>query len=253
MTKGRKIHMQKIRECIYRIRLQHSLRRISKDLHVHRTILRNIRNVAQQRDWLDSTRPIPDDHQLYLAFNGQTIPRASNLDSCRELTQEWVAAGYSAVVIHKLLKERVPCSIAQVRRYLKKSFPKQIDPVMVRQTHPGEVMDVDFGFLGCFWDTNESKFRKTWVFSARLRHSRKAYREVVFDQKVGTFIKCHIHAFEWFGGVPAKVVLDNLKAGVITSCIDNDQLNRSYREMAEYYQILIDPCLPNTPEHIRRR
>lgn len=120
---------------------------------------------------------------------------------------------------------------------------------MVRQSYPGEIMDVDFGFLGLFWDSIESRFRKTWVFSARLRHSRKAYREVVFDQNVTTFIKCHIHAFEWFGGVPAKVVLDNLKAGVIKSCIDNDQLNRSYREMAEYYQVLIDPCLPYTPEH----
>ena len=46
---------------------------------------------------------------------------------------------------------------------------------------------------------------------------------------------CHIHAFlEHFGGVPSRVVLDNLKAGVIKSCIDNDMLNRSYKELAEY-------------------
>lgn len=110
-------------------------------------------------------------------------------------------------------------------------------------------MDVDFGFLGMFWNPATSKFRKIWVFSARLRHSRKAYREVVFDQNITTFSRCHIHAFDHFGGVPLKVVLDNLKSGVIKSCIDNDQLNRSYTEMAEHYGIIISPCLPRTPEH----
>lgn len=249
MSKGKKTHMQKIRESIYRMRLQHSLRQISRDLQIHRVILRNIRNVAEKHGWLNPAQAIPDDHQLHIAFNEQPKQRASKFESCHELIQEWKVAGYSAVVIHKLLKERMSCSLVQLRRYLKQAFPKQVEPVMVRQTNPGEVLEVDFGFLGLFWDIVSGRFRKTWVFSARLRHSRKAYREVVFDQNVITFIKCHIHAFEWLGGVPHKVVLDNLKAGVIKSCIDNDHLNRSYLAMAEYYQIIIDPCLPYTPEH----
>lgn len=241
--------MQKIRECIYRLRLNHSLRQISKDLHIHRTILRKIRNVANQQKWLDPACSMPDDNEIHQAFNEGRESRPSIFDPYHELIKEWLDLGYSAVVIHKLLNERASCSIGQVRRHLKKSFPKQIEPVMVRPTYPGEIMDVDFGFLGLFWDAKETRFRKTWVFSARLRHSRKAYREAVFDQNVVTFIKCHIHAFEWLGGTPVKIVLDNLKAGVIKSCIDNDQLNRSYREMAEYYQVLLDPCLPYTPEH----
>ena len=48
------------------------------------------------------------------------------------------------------------------------------------------------------------------MFSGRLRHCRRAYREVVFDQKQETFFACHMHAFEWFGGVPEKVTPDNL-------------------------------------------
>lgn len=252
MTQGKKTDMQKIRECIYRIRLKHSLRQISKDLKVHRNVLRNILRIAQQQDWLDPTQSIPDDSQLQQAFKvsqSSVNCRSSKFDPYYKLIQEWFSAGYSSIVIHKLLTEKMSCSLVQLRRYLRKVFPKKTDPIMVRQTHPGEVLDVDFGFLGMFWDPIISKFRKTWVFSARLRHSRKAYREVVFDQSVKTFIQCHIHAFESFGGIPSKVVLDNLKAGVIHSSIDNDQINRSYREMAEYYQILIDPCLPRTPQH----
>lgn len=250
MTQGRKTDMQKIRECIYRLRLNHSLRQISKDLKIHRSVTRNVYYVAEKNGWLDLSQTMPDDGMMHKAFQDHRMRlRSSKLELYHELIKEWVSAGYSAVVIHRLLVEKMDCSLVQLRRYLRRFFSKQVDPVMVRTTHPGEFMDVDFGFLGVFWDPSTSKFRKTWVFSARLRHSRRAYREVVFDQNIRTFINCHINAFERFGGVPEKVVLDNLKAGVIKSCIDNDQLNRSYQEMAEYYQFIISPCLPRTPEH----
>jgi hypothetical protein len=249
MTQGKKTDMQKIRECIHRMRLNHSLRQVHKDLKIHRSILRNIRDIAKEKGWLNPSQPIPDNKILQEAFQDNIKLRPSKFESHHALIQEWVLAGYSTVVIHRLLVEKMNCSLVQLRRYIRRFFPKHIDPVMVRQTHPGECMDVDFGFLGMFWDPSIKKFRKIWVFSARLRHSRKAYRKVVFDQNITTFVKCHIHAFEHFKGVPSKVVLDNLKAGVIKSCVDNDQLNRSYREMAEYYQIIISPCLPYTPEH----
>lgn len=242
--------MQKIRECIYRLRLNHSLRQISKDLQIHRSVVRDVQRVAEENGWLDLSKSMPDDSMVHRSFQDHRNKlRPSKLEPYHELIQEWVLAGYSAVVIHRLLVEKINCSLVQLRRYLRRFFSKQIDPVMVRTTKPGECMDVDFGFLGIFWNPSTSKLQKTWVFSARLRHSRKAYREVVFDQNISTFINCHIHAFEKFGGVPEKVVLDNLKAGVIRSCIDNDQLNRAYMEMAEYYQIIISPCLPRTPEH----
>ena len=69
-------------------------------------------------------------------------------------------------------------------------------------------MVVDFGHLGLTWDAATRSRRRTWVFSGRLRHCRRAYREVVFDQKQETFFACHMHAFEWFGGVPEKVTPD---------------------------------------------
>lgn len=240
--------MQQIRECIYRLRLNHSLRKIHRDLCIHRSILKRIRDDACQRGWLDPAHSMPDDQQIGEAFKNFTKPKVSVLDPYHQLIKEWHALGYTVPVIQRLLMEKVQCSISQIRRYIR-TFPKQVEPVMVRPTLPGEAIDVDFGFIGLFWDSVEQKFRKTWVFSARLRHSRKAYRQVVFDQTVMTFIKCHINAFEWFGGVSNRIVLDNLKAGVIKSCIDNDQMNQSYRQMAEYYQVLLDPCLPRTPEH----
>ena len=67
-------------------------------------------------------------------------------------------------------------------------------------------MEMDFGHLGLTWDAATRSRRRTWVFSGRLRHCRRAYREVVFDQKQETFFACHMHAFEWFGGGHRRVV-----------------------------------------------
>ena len=52
MTKGKKTHMHKLRECIYKLRLNHSLRKINKELGIYRPILRN-REVALLKGWLE--------------------------------------------------------------------------------------------------------------------------------------------------------------------------------------------------------
>jgi hypothetical protein len=66
---------------------------------------------------------------------------------------------------------------------------------------------------------------------------------------VGTWLECHRHAFAFFGGVPQRVVIDNLKAAIVRACWDDPQVQQSYRECAEHYGFLIAPNRPRTPEH----
>jgi len=120
---------------------------------------------------------------------------------------------------------------------------------MVRSTVPGRDMEVDFGELGRFLDDDDLTVKRVWLFSLRLRHSRMVYREIVLDQTLQTFLMGHIHAFEYFNGVPKNCIVDNLKAAVIRSTIDNDEINRAYQDLAEHYGFVISPCLPRTPEH----
>jgi transposase len=97
-----------------------------------------------------------------------------------------------------------------VRRYVKGI--KEKDNIFVRiETPPGKEAQVDFGYVG-LTRTKGGKRRKTWVFNMRLSHSRMDYYQKVYDQKVETFIQCHINAFDYFGGVPEVVKIDNLKA-----------------------------------------
>ena len=79
--------------------------------------------------------------------------------------------------------------------------------------------------------------------------SRHQYVEFVFDQKLPTWLLLHRHAFEWLGGVPERVVLDNLKAAVVKACFDDPLIQQAYRECAEHYGFLIAPCRPRTPRH----
>ena len=68
-----------------------------------------------------------------------------------------------------------------------------------------------------------------------LCHSRYAYYELVFDQSAQTFIDCHIHAFEYFGGVPKVVRIDNLKAAVLKANFYEATLQIEYAAFLKYY------------------
>jgi hypothetical protein len=82
-----------------------------------------------------------------------------------------------------------------------------------------------------------------------LGYSRDAYREIVKSQDIETWCNCHIHAFEYFGGVPEVIIPDNLKSAIIKASFLDPVANRSYADLARHYNFQIDPCLPGTPEH----
>jgi len=250
MTKGKCKTMLDIREVIHRLREGHSNRRIWRETGVDRSIIKKIKILANLHRWLDVSLTMPTDEEISKFWNStnKVQKKKHPLDLHRDSLEQWKKEGCSAIVIHRLLKDKCPCDPQAIRRYMHKYFPNPIDPVMVRHTIPGNDLDIDFGYLGKFLN-DEGIVKKAWVFSFRLRHSRRAYREIVLDQSSQTFLISHIHAFEWFGGVPKNVILDNCKAAVTQSTIDNDKIRRSYQELAEHYGFLISPCLPRTPEH----
>ena len=213
-----------------------SIKAIKREIGKHRRVIRRLLLLAEQEGWLDEQHEVPSEQQLQEVYHEQRSGeegRRHPLDSHREQIEGWREEGYSFLVIHKLLEKRgVEYSETTVRRYIHRHFPKAVRPVMRRETTAGEVMEVDFGYLGLTWHTTTRSRRRTWVFSGRLRHSRRAYREVVFDQKQQTFFACHIHAFEWFGGVSEKVTPDNLKAAIIVASFEDPVVNRAYRELA---------------------
>jgi hypothetical protein len=66
---------------------------------------------------------------------------------------------------------------------------------------------------------------------------------------VSTWIACHRQAFTFWGGVPRRLVPDNLKAAVQRAAIDDPILGEAYRRMALHYGFLVSPTRPATPHH----
>ncbi len=82
------------------------------------------------------------------------------------------------------------------------------------------------------------------IFVAVLAHSRLIYAEAVPDQRVRHWTMAHRRALEYFGGVPERWIIDNLKAGVHKPDREAPQLNASFREFAQHYNVAVLPARP---------
>jgi transposase len=240
-----------LQDIVLRLKSGYAIKAISRELNKHKSVVKKVRKIAIREGWLAPDRPLPEEWEISEAYNDtKRQPGAPHpLDTYKELIQGWLKQKDSFIVIHQHLSDCVAVSESTVRRYIHRECRDAIPAVYRRPTIPGQVMEVDFGSLGLVFDSQKKRNRKAWFFSGRLRHSRRAYREVVFDQKQETFFACHIHAFEHFGGVPERVTPDNLKAAVIKASFQSPLVNRAYRELALHYGFLITPCAPYTPQH----
>lgn len=185
--------------------------------------------------------------------------RASSVDPWALAIAEMADRGAKPKAIFDALRLSDPDftgSLDAVKRFYrrwKKNRPP--DPATVAipvQTGPGEVAQVDFGYVGYLFDPDQQRMRRAWVFVMVLGYSRHMFAKIVFDQKTTTWLRLHVEAFSAFGGVPEVVVPDNLKAAVIRAAFGADRdkvaLNRSYRELARHYGFVIDPTPPYSPE-----
>jgi hypothetical protein len=93
-----------------------------------------------------------------------------------------------------------------------------------------------------------NKKRRVWAFVIVLACSRYMFVRPVFIIDQRTWTQCHVEAFAFFGGVPRRLVSDNLKTGVLKADIYDPLLNRSYAELAAHYRTLIDPARALKPK-----
>jgi transposase len=174
----------------------------------------------------------------------------SSVASYRPEIAQWIKEKVEVTAMWQRLKERgYTGSYSSVLRFVRVIAPVLPETVVRVERKPGEEAQVDFGYAGLMEDEHSGERRKTWAFVMVLSWSRHIYVEFVFDQKVETWLRCHQHALEFFGGVPERIVVDNLKAAITQAIWDDPQVQYAYRECAEHYGFRIAPCRPATPEH----
>lgn len=179
----------------------------------------------------------------------QTRNKPSRLEAYKDQIQEYRDKKLSAVLIYEELSKTpdFKASYAALCRYIKKAFPKEVEAFGVQQTLPGEVVEIDFGEVGVY-PGNDGKKHRTFGFAVILHYSKKRYYGIVQDQKLETLCREMTNAFTYFGGVPEKVKVDNMKTAVLKNQHYHLELNQNFLEYAYHYGFAIVPCTPYSPE-----
>ncbi len=135
-----------------------------------------------------------------------------------------------------------------LRVYINRNFPKPHKTTVHLEIKPGQAQ-VDFGYVGKMIDPVTKLPRKTYAFVMTLSYSRLRFVHFAFRQDINAWIECHIQAFEFFGCVPTTILLDNLKAGVISPDIYDPTINPVYAGLEKHYKFIADPAKVRKPAH----
>lgn len=163
-------------------------------------------------------------------------------------------AGVTVATIHQRLRDErgLAVSVASLRRYVAGNLPEEVRRSRVTvlrlvPAEPGREAQIDYGQLGRWTDPRTGRRHTVNAFAMVLCCSRHMFVRPVIAMDQRAWTECHVAAFGFFGGVPARLVPDNLKTGVDRPDLYDPKINRSYAELAAHYGCLIDPARSRKP------
>lgn len=171
------------------------------------------------------------------------VVRASKLDPFKgQIMGMLKEHPYSAVQILTMLRDQgFTGGITLVKDYIQQIRPRSKEPYLTLAFAPGECAQVDWGSWEAIPVGNTR--RRLSFFVMVLGYSRMLYVEVTLGQSQEHFLTCHRHAFEFFGGVPAKIMCDNCKTAVLSHPTGlAPLLNPRYADFAAHYGFSIKAC-----------
>jgi len=157
-----------------------------------------------------------------------------------------IECGLTLTKVHILLgREGVDVSYGALYRFAVKHLEFGRKPITVRvaDVAPGELAEVDFGRLGFLYDAQIGKKRLVYALVVTLVHSRHQYVHLTHTQKLADLINGIEEAWEFFEGVPARVVLDNLKAAVTRPDRYDPTFQRTFEQYAQHRGFVIDAAI----------
>jgi len=123
-------------------------------------------------------------------------------------------------------------------------------PVTMRQTHlGGDKLFVDYAgdTVPVIVEPRTGLVRQAHIFVAVMGGSSLTFAQASWTETLGDWIDAHVEAFAYFGGAARLLVPDNPKVAIIKSCFYDPQVNRTYGEMAAYYDTAVLPARPRRP------
>jgi transposase len=256
----RDIPMNEVVETIYQWHKGMKTHHISLSLGLDRKTVRKYLGMARSLG-VARERPLPDEEELagrlkcLMTEKGACYgrPAIDLIARHHDEIQGWLTdKDMTGKQVWRLLKEiySIEVGYTTIKRYLRSEFSFGRTKATIRmETSPGEEAQVDFGYVGCMYDPEAQKKRRTWAFIMTLSYSRHKFVRFVFRQDIDAWLDCHERAFAFFGGVPVRIILDNLKSGVIKPDIYDPTLNRAYADMERHFGFVADPARIGRPQH----
>jgi transposase len=149
---------------------------------------------------------------------------------------------YSAQQIFQRLREEgYGGGVTILRDYVRRIRPTKLPVYLKLHFAAGECAQVDWGAFGTVAVGNTR--RRLSFFVMVLAYSRQMYVEFTVSQTMEHFLACHQHAFAALGGVPTKLMIDNLKSAVLQRLAGVAPVfNPRYLDFARHYGFAIAPC-----------
>ncbi len=251
---GRRLSMRKLKE-VLRLKWQNacSNKQIAKSCNIARSTVREYLRRAQDAGLKWPLDPELDDRVLEnLLF---PVREAGNcperqMSSMEYLYNELKKKSVTLQLLWYEYKQANPegyqysqfCNV--YRRWVKKLV------VTLRQEYrAGEKLFIDYaGQTVPIIDRSTGEIIEAQIFLATLGASNYTYAEATLSQNLPSWIKSHVHAFEFFQGVPEILVPDNLKAGVTKPCRYEPDINPTYQDLAEHYGTTVIPARAGKPK-----
>jgi len=256
----RDIPMNEVVESIYQWHKGTKIQHIAQSLGLDRKTVRKYVGMAHSLG-ICQGGPAPDEQDLVSKLrnlmDGQgpayESPALDLLVSHKEEIGAWLEDKHiTAKQVWRLLRETYGITIgySTVKRYLRSVFSFGRQKATVRmETPPGEEAQVDFGYAGLMYDPETARKRRAWAFIMTLSASRHKFVRFVFHQDTAMWLDCHERAFHWFGGVPQRITLDNLKSGVLKADIYDPTMNPAYADMERFFGFVADPAKASMARH----
>jgi len=193
-----------------------------------------------------------DDARLReILFSETPRPRNRVQPDYDAMHRELKRKGVTLQLLWEEYKQAHPEDGYQYSQYceLYRQWRGQLD-VTMRQTHKaGDKIFVDWSGDGIdIVDRKSGEVKRASVFVAVMGASGYTYAEATETEKLRDWLKCHVNAFEFFGGVPAAVVPDNTKTAVRNPCFYEPDINPSYQELAKHYGTAVLPARVRKPK-----
>jgi len=127
---------------------------------------------------------------------------------------------------------------------------KNRQPGSMRQTHKaGDKAFVDYaGQTIDIINPDTGEICAAQIFVGILGASNYTFVEATWTQQLPDWIASHRRMLEFFGGVPALIVPDNLKSAITKACRYEPDVNPVYADFIEHYGTAVLPARPYKPK-----